>query len=145
MRTNESPRAKSSAPSAGSGGLADGITGVVATGRPDAGSGGDIVAGGARIASLAADLAAGASALESAAVAVLTAASVAVGAVPRVGLAFSGWVLARRGTTLGEGREGSHCRRGWQLDRYLARLSSVRRIRENDRMRGFDFVAAAGN
>jgi hypothetical protein len=74
MRTNESPRAKSSAPSAGSGGLADGITGVVATGRPDAGSGGDTVADDARVAWLAADLTAGASALEYAPVAGLTAA-----------------------------------------------------------------------
>src|SRR5438874_1498446 len=112
MKTNESPRAKSSAPSAGSGGLADGITGVVAAGRPDAGSGGDIVADGARVASLAADLTAGASALESAADAVLTAASVAGEAEPRVWLMFSGvgssravgllWARAGREVTAAE-------------------------------------------
>src|SRR5215472_11427711 len=89
MRTNESPRAKSSATSAGSSRLAGGIIGVVATGRPDAGSGGDTVAGGARVASLAADFTAGACALERAPVAVLTAASTAGDAEPRAGLVGS--------------------------------------------------------
>jgi hypothetical protein len=41
-----------------------------------------------------------------------------------------------------EHREGSHCRRGWQLDFYRDRLSIARQILAINGLQGFEFGAA---
>jgi hypothetical protein len=95
MTTNESPRAKRSEISAAIGGFAAGGAGIVATGEFDARSGGDTVAGRARVASFAVDPFAGAPVLESAPAAVLITASLAADTEPPAGLVFSGVTSSR--------------------------------------------------
>ena len=89
MTTNESPRVKSAAISVAVVGLAGGVSGVVATGRLDARSGGDTVARRASVASFAIDPTAGAPVLE-AAPAALPITSLTADTELSDGLAFSG-------------------------------------------------------